>query len=246
MNLAIDAGNTSVKLATFEADALVEVWEGLTEDAAVAWCQTLRPAGILLSSVGPPVPALREAIRAASDHAHVLTPTTPVPLVNHYETPETLGTDRLAAVVGAKALCPDDDCLVIDLGTGITYDFIDQTSNYFGGGISPGLRMRLRAMHSFTSRLPLLEPPAGADEVGLIGRTTRQAMLSGAVNGTAAELNGLVDAYARQASRLRVLVCGGDAAFFETRLKGSIFVVPNLVLIGLNRILQHNFSHPCS
>ncbi|MBC7923383.1 MAG: type III pantothenate kinase, partial [Ferruginibacter sp.] len=104
MNLAIDAGNTFVKLAAFEGDTLVETWEGLTEEAAVARCRVLRPVAVLLSSVGAPVPALREAIRAVSDQAYVLTPTTPVPLVNHYETPETLGTDRLAAAVGAKAL----------------------------------------------------------------------------------------------------------------------------------------------
>jgi type III pantothenate kinase len=240
MNLVIDVGNTTVKLAAFEGNVLVEAFEGLTTDAAIERSRAIAPVHILISSVGGPVQPFQEALKGKST-IRILDHTLPVPLTNRYETPETLGADRLAAVAGAKVLYPNESCLVIDLGTCITYDFIDQENNYLGGSISPGLRMRLKAMHTFTARLPLLEPEAAP----LIGRNTRQAMLSGAVNGMAAELTGIIQEYAEQFGPFRILTCGGDAAFFERRIKAAIFVVPTLVLIGLNSILLHNLSHSC-
>jgi type III pantothenate kinase len=163
----------------------------------------------------------------------------PVPVTNGYATPETLGMDRLAAVVGATALHPGRPCLVVDLGTCITYDLVDAAGYYHGGGISPGLRMRFRAMHTFTARLPLIEPEPHA---ALIGTSTRTAMQSGVVNGLVAELEGMMSRYGAQFPPLTTILCGGDALFFETQLKGIIFVVPELVLLGLNRILLYNVS----
>ena len=133
---------------------------------------------------------------------------------------------------------PDTDCLVIDAGTCITMDFVDRDKNYRGGSIALGLEMKFRALHTFTQKLPLLQRPPAA--VPLAGRNTAGAIQSGVLNGTVAELNGLISAYRSTSPDLVVVLCGGDAAFFETNLKAPIFVVPELVLIGLNRILNYN------
>jgi type III pantothenate kinase len=240
MNAVIDIGNTFVKLGFFEGDTLVHSFDRLNQEEALKHCATFGPEHVIFSSVSVLTQDWIQALAQISSRVFNLDATLPVPLINHYETPETLGTDRLAASVGAKVLYPADACLTINMGTCITYDYMDAHNNYWGGSISPGLRMRLRAMHTFTSRLPLLEPSESS--VGLTGRNTRDAMLSGAINGMAAELDGIIESYRQQEGSLRILGCGGDAAYFERRIKAPIFVVSKLVLIGLNRILQYNLT----
>jgi type III pantothenate kinase len=141
-------------------------------------------------------------------------------------------------VIGASYLFPGTDCLVIDAGTAITIDFVDQHQHYHGGSIGLGLEMKFRALHTFTQKLPLIQRVP--EPVPLAGRNTADAIRSGVLNGTVAELNGMIAAYRAQSPQLTVVLCGGDAAFFETNLKAPIFVVPELVLIGLNRILNYN------
>ncbi|MES2731267.1 MAG: type III pantothenate kinase [Bacteroidota bacterium] len=240
MNIAIDVGNTFVKLGVFEGNTLRESFEGLSPELALAKSLAIRPAHAIVSSVGAPVQVWQEALQAIATQVYTLNHTTPLPLINHYETPETLGTDRIAAAVGAQTLYPEENCLVIDMGTCITYDFVDRDHHYWGGSISPGLRMRLMAMHTFTSRLPLLELNEATTD--LIGRNTTQAMRSGAIYGMAAELDGIIESYLQRVGTLRVIACGGDAPYFERRIKASIFVVSELVIFGLNRILQYNLS----
>ena len=138
MNAAIDIGNTFVKLGFFEGDTLVNAFEGLSREAALQHCTTFSPSHVILSSVGTPAQEWTEALSALSSQVFILHATLPVPLVNHYETPATLGTDRIAAAVGAKVLYPADACLVIDMGTCITYDLVDANHHYWGGSISPG------------------------------------------------------------------------------------------------------------
>jgi type III pantothenate kinase len=164
---------------------------------------------------------------------------TPVPIVNRYQSPETLGKDRLAVVVAAAGLYPAKSCLVIDAGTCITYDIIDQDKNYFGGSISPGMQLRFKALNTFTSRLPLV--PHGNFE-GLTGTTTGESIQSGVINGIVAEIDGIIDQYKVNFPGLMILVTGGDMNFFAKKLKSNIFAVPNLVLIGLNEILKYNFE----
>ncbi len=239
MNLAIDLGNTSAKVGLFSGDTLAGPPERIDLAALPAFVAAARPAHAILCSVSGDAAALRETLRPLVPSVYVLDYRLPVPVTNGYASPETLGMDRLAAVVGATALHPGRPCLVVDLGTCITYDLVDAAGYYHGGGISPGLRMRFRAMHTFTARLPLIEPEPRA---ALIGTTTRTAMQSGVVNGLAAELEGMMSRYGAQWSPLTTILCGGDALFFETQLKGIIFVVPELVLLGLNRILLYNVS----
>jgi type III pantothenate kinase len=164
-----------------------------------------------------------------------LTDKTKLPFVNKYKTPKTLGRDRMAAVAGAQSIFPKRNCLVIDIGTCITYDIIDQSGVYWGGNISPGVELRLKAMHSFTSNLPLVNR---GKIVNLIGNTTSSALQIGATGGVLNEMRGFIDAAKKEYKGLNVILTGGDAHFFADKFKTKIFVNPNLVLIGLNQILK--------
>ena len=121
----------------------------------------------------------------------------------------------------------------------ITYELLDKNGVFQGGLISPGMRMRFSALHTFTKRLPLVEPE---NDSVFIGKSTLQSMQSGVVNGILAEIEGIIERYRHETSTLCVVTCGGDAPFFESKLKHPIFAVPELVLIGLNRILLYNVA----
>ena len=162
---------------------------------------------------------------------------TPLPIQNKYKTPKTLGKDRLAAVVAAKELYPRKHCLVIDAGTCITYDLITKESVYLGGAISPGMDMRFQAMNTFTAKLPLVKRKKTTN---LIGNTTNSALQSGGVLGAVFEMEGFIRAYRKDFSPLTVILTGGAADFFAIFLKTKIFVHHNLILIGLNKLLNHN------
>jgi type III pantothenate kinase len=237
MDLVIDLGNTYAKTGLFDANHLVETNWRLSYEALQAYAKTLRIGRIMVSSVGRAEADIRRDFADFAEDLLVLTPQTPVPLTKHYDTPQTLGADRVAAAVGAKVRFPTDDCLVIDMGTCITYDMVDASDCFLGGLISPGLRMRFEAMHTFTKRLPLIAP---AEVPALIGKNTSHAMLSGVMNGLLAEISGIIGQYQELFPDCQVILCGGDAHFFESRLKTPIFALPEIVLIGLHRILEHN------
>src|SRR5690606_39004433 len=131
------------------------------------------------------------------------------------------------------------NCLVIDAGTCITFDLVD-SQGYHGGTIAPGLQMKFKALNTFTARLPLLSTSAS---VQVLGRNTNEAIQSGVINGTIAEIEGMINQFSSEFSNLKTIICGGDAKFFESRIKATIFVIPELVLIGLNRILLYNVSN---
>jgi type III pantothenate kinase len=240
MNIAVDAGNTSVKVGLFENATLKEVRRRVTMPHLSEIVQTDTTHNCIISSVKGDAQTIRKYIEPFVQNVLVLDHLLPVPLVNEYETPHTLGKDRLAAVAGAKALYPGSDCLVIDIGTCITYDCIRADNHYLGGSISPGLHMRFKALHTFTAGLPLIEPQM---EAVLTGKNTHDAILSGVINGMVAEIEGIMAKYRILLPGLDVIFCGGDAVFFESKIKQRIFVIPELVLIGLNRILEYNVSN---
>jgi type III pantothenate kinase len=161
---------------------------------------------------------------------------TPVPVDNHYGTPDTLGLDRLAAVIGGMDWAKGP-LLAIDLGTCITYDFLNEEGAYKGGAISPGLQMRAKAMATQTANLPLVEINP---EVGFVGNSTVTCLQSCVYYGVMAEISGIIENYSQNHDDLKVFICGGDAKYFERLTKDHIFVIPNLVLHGLNRILTYN------
>jgi len=236
MNLVVDMGNTRIKTGVFHGDELIQ--ERIDHSVAdlLQFIQEIKPEALLISSVGMEVSAFLQQIDEDIPVV-VLDQTTPIPIKNNYKSPETLGVDRIAGVVGGNVLFPEENCLVIDTGTCITYDFIDDQGQFWGGGISPGLSMKIEALHNFTANLPLIELE---NEVALIGQNTKESMLSGVVNGTLAEIEEIIRMYRSKFADLQIIICGGDSNFFKSKIKADIFIVPNLVLMGLNRILQHN------
>jgi type III pantothenate kinase len=236
MNAVIDYGNTSCKVGIFEKEKLHEKYSFKTIERVEDFFKNFLPEHVIISSVNMNPAAILGAVNCTGKK-FVLTTDLPLPLKNLYESKNTLGVDRLAGVAAAAMLYPQHNILVLDAGTCITYDFIDADTNYHGGAISPGLLMRFKAMNNFTARLPLVEP---AQHPELIGRDTIACMQSGVVNGLIAELDGIIGRYSEKFKDLKVILCGGDAAFFENQLKASIFAVPELVLSGLNSILLYN------
>lgn len=235
-NVCIDYGNTRIKLAVFVNDELKKRIILLSWDALMAELKEQVPCNVIFSSVREASSSLDE-IKSIAHNFVELSHVTPLPITNAYKTPKTLGKDRLAAVVGAWTLKPQSNSLVVDLGTAATFDFISSGGRYLGGTISPGLNMRLKSLNYFTDKLPLVEPVAVSP---LLGADTSEALRSGAFNGMLFEIEGYIRRMRQKYESLFVFLTGGDAFYFENRLKSSIFANENLVLIGLNRILNYN------
>ena len=240
--LALDIGNTAVKAGCFDGPLPREMAAGLTAEQVRELVRHWQPQHVIVASVA-------EAAVLAADDLRDLVPgeilafspaTTAVPLRNAYATLHSLGADRLAAAVGAAGLRPGQPTLIVDAGTALKMDLVTADGTYHGGSIGPGLRMRLRALHSFTGRLPLLALPPPDATIPLTGDSTTGSLLSGVVNGAVAEIKGFIAHYQQRYPGLGVLLTGGDAAFLAARLPARIFVVPELVLLGLNRILAYH------
>lgn len=235
MNLVIDIGNTGTKIGLFAKNRLLKYAEVLTDEQLAEFCAGTKYDRVLVSSVRP---KRNEGLKKIlGGHVVFLDRHTPLPIRNRYQTPDTLGYDRIAAAVGAALLYPKQDRLVVDAGTCITYEFVDRLDNYLGGGISPGVDMRLRALNNFTSKLPLVKKTT---HIPLTGRSTKACIAGGTLGGAIGEVAHTVNLYREAYPGLAVILCGGDARFFEKKLKGPIFVYPKLVLIGLNGILEHH------
>ncbi|ALD22127.1 type III pantothenate kinase [Hymenobacter sp. DG25A] len=241
--LTLDIGNTAAKLGYFVEGELVQQEAGLLPEQVVEMVSRLRPDHAIIATVSArPVeewvkelkPYVRGTVLPFAPAA------TPIPLQNAYATPHTLGADRLAAAVGAATLFPRQDALILDAGTALKADWVEGGHTFRGGSIAPGLQLRFQALHTFTGRLPLVTAPSLAEAVPLTGTDTQSAIRSGVVNGMVAEINGILAAYRHQSPHLAAVLTGGDGPFFEPRLKGRIFAIPELVLLGLHRILVHN------
>ncbi|NJM26075.1 MAG: type III pantothenate kinase [Bacteroidia bacterium] len=236
MNLVIDYGNSSAKIGLFDDGRMISQHTFYDQQTLKEYLHASDADHMLISTVSHDAKRICDwATRVTSKF--ILSHTLPLPITNLYDTPQTLGVDRLAGACGAFKLFPAQASLVIDAGTCVTYDFVDEGGRYHGGAISPGLNMRFQAVHTFTSRLPLV---AAIPEPALIGKTTEGSIQSGIVNGMIAEMEGIMARYRSNNPQLRVILCGGDTSFFENTLKGAIFAVPELVLSGLNSILTHN------
>ncbi len=243
MNLVIDIGNSSVKIGCFNEGKLIDPVRTTTVESLEEIVKKLNPTNIIVSTVATSA-GNRHYAFSEQYSTLVLTHKTPLPVTIDYETPDTLGVDRIAAVVGASVRNPSGNSLVLDMGSCITYDLITEGIFFKGGIISPGLNLRFKAMHHFTKNLPLInEYEIGGDEVPLIGTSTKSAMISGALNGFLNEIDAFISLYKTRYPEILVFVCGGEVKFFENRLKASIFVVPELVLVGLNKILEFNIEN---
>jgi type III pantothenate kinase len=241
MNLIVDAGNTFVKLAVFDKDSMLSYQQLPLEDFCLA-----------AKKVFDDHPGIRRAIVSSVTHldkrgmdvlhvfcpVHVLGKNSQVPFKNSYATPQTLGVDRIALATAAFYHNPHGNTLVVDAGSCITYDMVNDYGEYLGGAISPGLRMRYLAMHNQTTRLPLLEP--AVEEVDFIGNSTDNSMHSGAINGLCLEIDGMIGLYESRFPHLTVILTGGDAQFLSKRLKSTIFANSKFLLEGLNYLLEYN------
>jgi type III pantothenate kinase len=239
MNLCIDQGNSSTKVGIFNQYELIESfsYEHFGKAELSGLSDKFSLSGCIISSVISDNEKLINELKCKFQIFIELSHTTAIPIENKYLTPETLGKDRLAAVIGAAGLKPGHDILVIDAGTAITYDFIDSTQHYHGGNIAPGINLRLRSLHEYTQKLPAIEPKV---ESPFIGNTTESAMLSGALYGIVFEIDGYIEALKIKYPQLSTFLTGGSTFYFDTKLKNAIFAERNLVLIGLNRILLYN------
>lgn len=241
MYLIVDIGNTNQKAAFFDREGrivnvlqksllLKEDLEKLTEQFEVE--------AALVSVVGK---ADEELLAWLPTQMRTLTffNDLPLPIKVRYATPRSLGTDRLANAVGANSLFPNQNVLSIQVGSCLVTDLVTTDNEYWGGTIAPGLRMRFRALEHFTAKLPLIEPK---DIDYVVGKSTEESILSGVVNGMACEIEGLVEQYKSRFPDLKIVITGGDAPLMEGYLKNSIFAAPNLVLLGLYKILRLNVS----
>lgn len=242
MIFVLDIGNTRTKTAFFEGEkhlkaALTDHW---TLYDLQTWLASQKVDGIIWTASGPVPEGVEAWLQGqASLGTKVLyfDHLTRVPVRNAYRSPETLGKDRLAAVVGAQALFPEQNCLVIDTGTCTTYNLLSAEAFFLGGNITPGIDMRLRAMHHFTSRLPLV-PRHSPGEV--MGTDTVSSLHSGALEGAVFEMEGFIRYYSGVFEALQLILTGGDAALFYSRLsRRDIHVAPDLVLWGLKEIYYY-------
>lgn len=240
MNLIIDVGNTFVKFAVFQNDRLVvkRVFksENIKEELDILCEEYSSVEKAIISSVAKlrkqDLVYLNEKLNLIQ-----LNSKTTVPFTNMYETPHTLGLDRIALVAASIKHYSNSNVLIIDAGTCITYDFVNDKNEYLGGAISPGISMRYESLHTLTANLPLLkmeEPNA------LIGNSTRASIHSGVMNGVLKEIDGNIESYRDKYSNLTVILTGGDSNFLSKQLKSSIFANSNFLLEGLNYILQIN------
>lgn len=243
MYLTLDLGNTSHKAGIFDGDDLIrlERYKRLDLPGMKDLLERFPEVHYgIAASVVPYPPGIKRFLRDRLRFFLRLDHGTPLPVVNRYLTPATLGNDRIACAVAASRIFPGLPVLVVNAGTCITYDFVNHRAEYLGGAIAPGLRMRLKAMHTLTSKLPFIEL---REPGGITGQDTEGSLLSGAVHGAAAEITGTVEEYRKRWPRLEVILSGGDMEYLDKLLKIPIFALPNIVMVGLNYILEYNLKH---
>lgn len=238
IRLAIDQGNTKTKWAVFRGKRLLKqnVLGRLTMANFKSLINDQDPSYVILSSTRHLSKSMQRYFSVRANH-FILSEKLKFPFVIEYGTPNTLGKDRIAGVAGAWSIFPEENSLVIDAGSCITYDLVTATGRHLGGNISPGLHMRLNAMHRFTDKLPQVEIN---QNVGCMGIDTESALQVGAQMGAIHEIQGFLEAYKEKLIKLNILLTGGDAHFFVNRMKTKIFAAPQLVLQGLNEILEYN------
>jgi type III pantothenate kinase len=243
MLLTIDIGNTRIKYAVFELDTIIEQGFFLKLDLEKTIEKILNSykkiTDLIIASVGS---VDKNSFLSFQNKItiHFITNEDLFPFHNKYKTPLTLGVDRMVLAAGSVFQFPNQNRLVIDAGTCVTYDFIDSENNYLGGAISPGIRLRYESLHNFTAKLPLLTKE---NPQRLIGNSTSEAIHSGVINGLSNEIDGFIDSYRLKYSNFIIILTGGDTDFLAKRLKNTIFANSNFLLESLNQIFQYKIQN---
>lgn len=239
MNLVIDIGNSRVKLGVFKKKALLfyRSIESLTP-SALTEVHEHYPIHYCIVSTVSRLPSWLHVYASRFDKCIILDANTKLPVSIHYSTPQTLGNDRRALACAGHKRFPASNVLIMGMGTAITYDLVDRKGNYLGGAISPGLTMRYNALHTFTENLPFITCRKPVENY--LGKSTNEAITAGVNMGILGELNHFINLYKNDYSPLNIILTGGDANLFDKSLKNTIFAIPNMVLHGLNEILEFN------
>lgn len=236
MYIIVDIGNTNTKTAIYSNNVLVyaAVIDPENVQKCISELQKFNPTHGIISQVSGKTGSWQADFPTTK--WLILDYQTPVPFCNTYQTPQTLGLDRIA-LAAASANFDTGNVLAIDAGTCITFDFKNDKNEYLGGSIAPGIYMRYRALQHFTAKLPLVE---SISEAALVGRTTQSSIQSGVLNGVVAEIDGIINRYITQFGATKVVLCGGDTLVLAPLIKNSIFATPNFLLEGLHVILKYN------
>lgn len=241
LNLVIDIGNNSSKFFLFQEDTII--LRGRRENTSLNFIAEIAKEygvkNIIVSSVVKFKDEEKEKLFAEHPGTLWFTNAMPLPINILYRTPERLGSDRLAAAIGAIGEAPGKDILVIDAGSAITIDFVDAEGNFRGGNISPGIKMRLTALHQLTSRLPKVEKDG---DTPTLGYDTETAIRSGVILGICHEIDGYINDFRQKYPNLLVFLTGGDEKTLIDKIKNRIFADKFLIAKGLNRILKENGS----
>ncbi len=240
MNLIIDIGNTRTKVAVIKKNTILKKVTSDNQNI-IKSIKKLRKTYLLKNCILSSVSKFdTSSFKDAFDFEKIieLNQHTKIPFINKYDTPSTLGVDRIALASAAVTKYPNQNVLVIDAGTCITYDFINTNREYLGGAISPGIKIRYKSLHKFTANLPQLEQSS----FKLIGIDTESSIHSGILNGFIQEIEGIISQYRAKYQNLTVVLTGGDTNFLAEKLKSTIFANPNFLLEGLNSILIHNLD----
>jgi len=243
MVLTIDIGNTRIKGAVFEESTAIEYFvfskKEVQKKIATILKKNIKITHLVIASVG----SIDKKVFLDFEKECVvwfITNDDDFPFTNNYATPKTLGIDRMVLAAGATLQYKDQNRLIIDAGTCVTYDFVDQNDVYHGGAISPGLRLRYESLHNFTAKLPLLHTENPSN---VVGSSTAQAIHSGVVNGLVYEINGFVAEYREKFSNFIIILTGGDTEFLAKRLKNTIFANSNFLLESLNQIYLYKIKN---
>ena len=241
MNLVIDEGNTLIKVAVYDGGKQ-QFFEVFEKDNFQQQFLTRVPLQGCTHAIIATVVAEAEKrfsfLSSLVSHYVMMSAQTPVPFTNRYATPHSLGIDRIALVAGAVSRFPQHNTLIIDAGTCLTFDFVNKKNEYLGGAIAPGIAMRLKAMHHFTSKLPLISEQ-DFDNQQFIGANTQDCMLSGVYNNIVCEIDGVIAQYTQKYPDLTTILTGGNQIYLEKRIKNRIFAGSFVLLEGLNAILEY-------
>jgi type III pantothenate kinase len=238
MNLIVDIGNSNTKLAVYNEAEKISVTRvnELSCEEIEKMLSGLSIEKAIVSSVKELPPFMEDLLFPNIPLIHFLSYKSKLPFRISYDTPETLGTDRIAAIAGAYFLFPGKEVLVIDAGTALTYDFLEGDT-YTGGNISPGLSMRFKALNMFTGRLPLVKP---SESYTSPGRNTTDAIAGGVITGVLYEINEYIRTFEKEHIDSKIILTGGDSGLIKKYIKLPLIYVPDIVTNGLNYILEYN------